>query len=635
MINISAIRKMMWHLRAGGFGQLREWRGRELLEKGIRNLDNVRGAEGIWSGRRSKRRLQFKPSHMVPDGAGRANIRVGVILDDFSAAAFDYEWDCLALSPHTWRQQLEQGDIDFVFVESTWAGPSKLWAGKIGGVNADLRILKEIISWCRNENIPTVFWNKEDPAHYSGFIEAASLFDQVFTTDSNKLPEYREDLGHSRVDVLPFAAQPALHNPIRPRYGWRNRDVAFAGMYFTEKYPERREQLDMLLGAAADVSDNMPNGLEIFSRQLGGLAKYQFPDPYSERVVGSLDYAQMLTAYKAYNTFLNINTVTDSPSMCSRRIFETVAAGANIVTTSSPAIASFFGPEEIFAVDSRSEAADVIMALHRNPALGERRLHKAQRKIWNHHTYRHRSEQVLQSVLPELALGLKRPSVSALVSTIRPHQIDHIFGTLASQVNVDVELVLLTHGFIISPAEIFLLKEKHSFFNVTVLTAPRHQSLGECLNDCVNAAGGEVLTKMDDDDYYAAQYLSDQLHALAYSGADVVGKQAHYMHLVAHKATLLRFPEREHRWTRSVMGPTIMARSEVFKENHFPDIGIGEDTMFLQSVLFDGGTIYSSDRFNYCQQRSGEGHTWSVTDMNLIAGSELRFFGPYKIEVSI
>lgn len=628
-------RKLAWHFRNGGIRQIKVWRQRDRIERGILNLENVRGAEGVWSGRRSQRALQFKPA---PEGKRGNNVRgvnVAVILDDFSAAAFGFEWNCVSLLPKTWQKQMEETKIDLLFVESAWSGPNRSWAGKIAGSNVDHRVLREIVAWCRENSVPTVFWNKEDPVHYADFIEAAKLFDQVFTTDSNKLPDYRLDLGHARIDVLPFAAQPAIHNPIRPRYGWRSRDVAFAGMYFADKYPERREQLDILLGAAADVSDKMPTGLEIFSRQLGGAMKYQFPEPYSSKVVGSLDYAQMLTAYKAYNTFLNVNTVVDSPTMCSRRIFETVASGSNIVSTPSPAIDTFFSPSEIFSVSSRADAADLLLALHRNPALGERHLHRAQRKIWNSHTYRHRSEQVVRSVVPALAQQPSRPTVSALVSTIRPHQIEHVFRTISSQIDVEVELVLLTHGFTLTQTQLALMKEKYGVYNVTMLTAARERSLGECLNDCVKAAGGEVLTKMDDDDYYAPHYLGDQLHALDFSGASVVGKQAHYMHLAEQESTILRFSDREHKWTRTVMGPTIMARNEVFLLNPFSDVRSGEDSRFLESVLNSSGTIYSSDRFNYCQQRSGVDHTWLVSDMSLIAGSDLRFFGQYQVEVSI
>ncbi|MEE2524057.1 glycosyltransferase family protein [Pseudarthrobacter sp. J47] len=633
--NIANARKFFWHLRAGGPMQVRTWLERESYEAGHRKLETIRGAEGAWTGRGKRRRLQFKPTDPSGvRGSDRLKPRVAVILDEFSALGFDVEWDCIPLSPKAWREDLAGREIDFLFVESVWHGRSGLWAGKMARTE-EPGVLAEIVGWCNEHDIPTVFWNKEDPPHYLDFLPAAKLFDFVFTSDAGRIPSYREDLGHENIAVLPFGAQPAVHNPVRPRFGWHSRDVAFGGMYFTEKYPERRQQLDMLLGAATAASDAMPTGLEIFSRQSGGDTRYTFPDEYAPRVVGSLDYPQMLTAYKAYKTFLNVNSVVDSSTMCSRRVFEIVAAGAAVVTTPSPAIETYFRPDEIFTVSSEAEAEQLLRALQRNPAIAERQLHRGQRRIWKEHTYQARSNRIIELAVPGMVVEQQRRHVSVLVSTIRPWQLEHVFRTVGSQRDVDVELVLLTHGFTADGNEIRKLQEQFGVSDVKILKAERSESLGACLNQCVEAASGEVLTKMDDDDFYAPDYLSDQLYALHFSGADVVGKQAHYMYLERRNATILRFPEWEHRYTRTVMGPTIMGSAGIFQATLFDDVGSGEDSLFLKRVIQGGGSIYAADRFNYCQQRYGEGHTWQVSEEALLATGDVKFFGNYRDEVSV
>ena len=91
-------------------------------------------------------------------------------------------------------------------------------------------------------------------------------------------PTILKELGHDRVATLPFAAQPAVHNPVRPRRGWHARGVAFAGMYFAHKYPERRAQMEMLLGAASAEADAGGAGSwRSYSRQLGGDEKLPVP----------------------------------------------------------------------------------------------------------------------------------------------------------------------------------------------------------------------------------------------------------------------------------------------------------------------------------------------------------------------
>lgn len=625
------IRRGAWHLRTGGLQQLKKFRTRQNIVQGTDARPALNKQSPL---RRVFRRhaptitLDFPELEASPKRSLFDDIHVATILDDFSEAAWGHEFTTYPLTPASWEQTLRANPIDLLLVESAWSGSNGTWRYKLTGSNAPAPELTALTRYCKAQGIPTVFWNKEDPPHFEDFLETAKLFDVVFTSDANKIPDYCRVLGHNRVQALSFAAQEAIHNPIRPNHGYHERDIAFAGMYFAHKYPERRQQMDLLLGAAYSASEKMQTGLEIFSRFLGDDPNYQFPAPYSTRVVGSLSYRKMLTAYKAYKVFLNVNSVTDSPSMCARRVFEITASGTPVVTTRSEAIPHFFGLDEVPVVDTREEARHSITALVRSPELNNRTVHLAQRKIWEHHTYSHRAAQVLSMVGKQGSERLKPPSVSALVSTNRPQQIDHIFETLQGFTNVELELNLLTHGFELPHHELHA-RARDSGISLNILTADSTQPLGACLNQLVHVSGGDVLTKIDDDDLYGQNYLRDLLHALRFSGADIVGKQAHYMHLAQNNATILRNPEREHRWTTFVAGPTITGKREIFVDTPFAPKNRGEDTTFLNTVASSGGRIYSADRYNFTQMRSHnvQGHTWDIGAPELLATGELKFYG--------
>ncbi|MHA7180898.1 glycosyltransferase family protein [Arthrobacter sp. MDB2-24] len=628
---VARLRRGLWHLRRGGMKQLRAWSARERADLHRSIPGGLRGAEGAWSGRGSRRHLSFAPTTAARRAPRRSELRVGVILDEFSSSAFAYEWTILPLDPRRWLEQCENERLDFVFVESAWSGNNRLWRGKLGGADGPAPEFRELMAWCRAHGLPTVFWNKEDPPHYADFLAAAKLADWVFTSDEGRMASYCEDLGHERVAVLPFAAQSAIHNPVRPVHGRHSRDVAFAGTYFAHKYPERREQLQLLLGGAMDASPGMKHGLEIFSRLLNGGVRYQFPAPLGTRVVGSLRYDQMLTAYKAYKVFLNANSVVDSPSMCARRIFEISASGTPVISAPSAAIPEFFAPGEVPVAATRLEATQLVRALVRNSELNDRTSHLAQRRIWTGHTYAHRAERVVAAVVPARSRPVDRPTLSALVPTLRQGQLKHICRMIGSQTGVRAQLVLLAHGIPLPEPKVRAMASAYGIDDVVFLAEPAETTLGACLNRCVAAADGQVLAKMDDDDHYGPNYLSDQLFALEYSGADAVGKQAHYMHLTASDAVILRSGEREHRFTDFVMGPTIVAHAELLRNNPFPDLRSGEDTAFLRNVSAGGGTIYSADRFNYVQVRNGSGHTWQIDDAELLATGDLKFYGrPYE-----
>lgn len=623
----SDVRKALWHFRQGGIAQLREWMRR------TRVVDGGFSSQRITSDVEKQLGLSLPTSDYQIPSLSRDQLKVAVILDDFSMKAWTPEWQVSTLSVKAWLEQLNDEDFDFLFVESAWAGNGGAWSYHLTGSSAPRPAFVEMVNAFKDRGVPTVFWNKEDPPHFEDFLDSAKLFDFVLTSDSRMIERYQAALGHNRVASLSFGAQPHFHNPVRP-VNQERRDVAFAGMYFSHKFPERREQMDIVLGGAVDISPKLPNGLDIFSRQHGGEEKYQFPEPYASHVVGSLPYDQMLTANKYYSAFLNVNSVVDSPSMCARRIFEITAAGTPVVSAPSAAIKNFFEPSEVLEVHTREQASDAIRSLVRSPELRDRTVHLGQRRIWSEHTYAHRARQIekfigLESYVRSPHSMSTRPKISAVVSTIRPQQIQHILSTVGAQRNVDVELILVSHGFTIHREEFERLAANSKVSNFHILEMDGELTLGDCLNEAVSLASGDFITKMDDDDLYGENYLFDQVAALRYSGASIVGKQAHFMYLADSDATLLRFAEREHRFTNMVMGPTILGHAEIFKTTPFESRSRGEDTQFLRDVIGGGGTIYSSDRFNFMQMRGNDGaaHTWDVSDAELTATGSIQWFG--------
>lgn len=620
---VSEARRGLWHLRHGGLSQFRDWQ----TKRRFQDPNSTSRGKGRWQ--------PLDVPEYVPLDRAKAfgEIRVAVILDDFSLEAWSYEFDTVMVTPKNWREEISD-DIDLLLVESAWNGNRGVWQYQLTGSSAPSESLKDLVSLCREKGIPTVFWNKEDPPHFEDFLETAKLFDVVFTTDVNKIPDYQQVLGHDRIQVMSFAAQPAIHNPIRIPGMHQRGDIAFAGMYFAHKFPERREQMQVLLSAASAVSPRMEHGLTIFSRFAGDDAKYQFPEPFDAHVVGSLPYQKMLTAYRDFKVFLNVNSVVGSPSMCARRIFEITASGTPVLSSPSAAIREFFPDDEVPTAATQQEAEWILRSLINSQQLRDRMVHKAQRRIWAEHTYSHRAEQVLQAAGLTASIPAA-PKVSVLVSTNRPEQLDHVLEQVAQQQEVSVELLLLSHGFEIDEDELQAKCAALSLENIHSLNGPSEWSLGECLNTLVARSTGEIIAKFDDDDFYGPHYLLDQINALNYSGADLVGKEACYSYLSASDLLTLRRPEREHRWTNFVAGPTLVGTRATFEAIPFADRTHGEDTQFLQDVLESGRKIYAADRFNFIQFRGHGTHTWAASDAEILANGVVESRGCNMSHVTV
>ncbi len=590
--------------------------------------------------RRSARRLRRRvtptrvrlPRGELPAGPlNRPQVRAAVILDEFSEMALRYEWQQVRVMPGTWRSELAERRPDLLFVESAWRGNAGAWQHTMSGEGAPAPELVDLVSWCRSQHIPTVFWNKEDPPNYQRFLPTARLFDHVFTVDAERIPDYQHDLGHDRVHLLPFAAQPRIHNPVRhdDSGATRPHDVAFAGTYFTEKHPERRAQVDMLLRPALD------HGLHIFSRMQFEDPRYRFPPDLAAHVVGSLPYDRMLAAYSAYKVFLNVNSVTRSPSMCSRRLFELSAAQTAVVSAPAASIEPFFG--DTIPIVSTPEAADeVLHNLLAHAELRDRQALRAHRRVHDQHLYEHRAATVLRTI------GVDAPeqdrSVSAVVPTMRPDQLDNVWRFMHRQSHPDVQLVLVTHGFDIGSTRVAELQARWPLTAVEVVAADARLPLGTLMNRGVDAASGRYVAKMDDDNYYAEHYLRDLVRAFSWTDALVVGKWAHYVHIGDDSGpTLLRFADSEHRYTRLVQGGTIITPREVATGLRFEPLPRRVDTTFLEKVHREDGRVYSSDRFNFVSRRSTNSaeHTWTVSADHILArSSELRFYGPAEQHVT-
>jgi spore maturation protein CgeB len=564
------------------------------------------------------------PEFAPPQGpSARPGLTVAVILDPFSELALGYEWEQVTFGPDDWRENLEARVPALLFVESAWNGNDGRWRLHMTRQSRPSDQLRSLVAWCIERDIPTVFWNKEDPPNYERFIETAKLFDYVFTVDADRIPSYHGDLGHDRVALLPFGAQPRIHNPVRRGQG-RAYDVAFAGSYFAEKHEDRRAQMDYVLDPAREF------GLHIYSRFEANDERYRFPERYRSHIVGSLPYEQMLAAYTSYRLFLNVNSVVGSPTMCARRLFELSAAQTAVVSAPAASIPRFFG-EHITVVEDAEQTTAELTVLLSHDEFRERRALRAHRRVFDEHLYSHRVDTVLRTV--GIPTTTSAPTISVVVPTNRPRQLDNVFEFVGRQSHEPVELVLVQHGFSIAEDELRARAKASGVGDLVIRVADATSTLGACMNLGVEAAAGEYIAKMDDDNWYGPHYLRDLVRAFSYTDADVVGKWAHLVYLQGSGATLLRFGYAEHRYVNLVQGGTIIVRRSTAADLGFEELPRRIDTTFLDKVRSAGGSVYSTDRFNFVSVRRADAlaHTWTISEEEILAKkADLLFYGePY------
>jgi len=237
--------------------------------------------------------------------------------------------------------------------------------------------------------------------------------------------------------------------------------------------------------------------------------------------------------------------------------------------------------------------------------------------------------------------SLSRPhqrSVSAIVPTNRVHELDNVLSNIARQRHTDVELVLVLHGLEVDAAELRKRAADAGVGRLELVHTPSSYTLGACLNAGIERAGGEVIAKMDDDNYYGGHYLTDLLHGFGTSGAGIVGKWAHYVWLQSTGAVVLRYPDAEYTYQRRIQGGSMLFDGDLVRELRFGDLPRAVDSDILDRALADGVKVWSGDRFNYVSIRGvdRQAHTWTVDDATfLTASGRLAFYGDPRAHVEV
>jgi hypothetical protein len=204
--------------------------------------------------------------------------------------------------------------------------------------------------------------------------------------------------------------------------------------------------------------------------------------------------------------------------------------------------------------------------------------------------------------------GPAYPSVSVLLATKRPHQVRHALEQVRRQRGADVELVLATHGFTVDPAEV---KMTVGDLPVVHLDFPEDAYFGDVLTAAARAASGDVLLKMDDDDWYGPDAITDLLLARHYSGAPVVGMPAEFLYVEPEDTTIRRNDQSEF-YARFVAGGTIMIDRGLLRSvGWFRKVRKYVDLQVLTAVHAAGASVYRTHGLGYVMRRTAEGHTWN------------------------
>lgn len=451
------------------------------------------------------KRLLVGTDHAPDLPADLAGLRIATIMDEFSFNAYRHCGDLRQIDARSWRAEVESYAPHALIVESAWKGKDGSWARKVYPLS---RELVELVEWCRERRIPTVFWNKEDPVHLSVFMRTARQFDFVFTTDVDCVRAYKSALGHDQVYWLPFGCQPREHNPVEE---YQRKDAfCFAGSFYA-KYPERQRDFATLVESMSALRP-----FEIFDRNAGNDdPALAYPGRYAPMIQGALPHDRISLAYKGYRYGININTVKQSQSMFARRVFDLLACNTVTISNFSRGLRMMLG-DLVISSDDAGQLTERVAPLIADDETYRRFRLAGLRKVMAGHTYQDRLRYMLEKVGGR-TLDSDLPEIMIVARANDGGQAADVLASYARQRYERKGLVLVVPDALASQIE--------SSREAGVRIIPETQAGATTLQEHTRA---RWVGCFHPDDHYGEHYLTDLALATRYSDAGAIGKAAHY-----------------------------------------------------------------------------------------------------------
>lgn len=412
-------------------------------------------------------------------------LKVACIMDEFTYSCFAPECVLRQLTPENWKNEINEFKPDMLFVESAWQGIEGKWHGMIVHVKPEFCQLTE---YCHQNDIPVVFWCKEDPGWNDAFMAAAGLADYIFTTEIDCITQYKKNLGNNNVYLLHFAAQPKFHNPVETEE--RIDKFCFAGSYYTN-YPERTKAFDNIAHYAMRVK-----GLDIFDRNFNDeKAVHKFPEFYKPFILGKLEPEEIDKAYKRYTYNINANSGTWTQIMFARRVFELLASNTVSVGNYSKGQKNLFGDLCIMTND-----VDQLDKNMHQYCWDTKQTHKYRlqgfRKVTAEDLYEDRLGYIVQKVF-DITLKKELPEVTVISLVENDQQTEYIRERFNSQ----------------------------NYTNARLIVIEKETDIKKFIAE--NVKNG-FIAYFDKDDYYGEDYLYDMAMMLRYDDYDAIGKSTYY-----------------------------------------------------------------------------------------------------------
>ncbi len=218
------------------------------------------------------------------------------------------------------------------------------------------------------------------------------------------------------------------------------------------------------------------------------------------------------------------------------------------------------------------------------------------------------------------------PTVSAVLVSKRPELVRSMVQRLSALNYPHLEIVVGMHGAA-APKDLQTVANKRQ---LVVKEFHASEIFGDVVDSAFAMASGELLTKVDDDDFYGDDYLWDLVAAHKYSSATLVGKTTTIVYLEAIDTTVRRVFGSPESYTNRVAGGTMLISAEDLRElGGWPSLPRAIDSALIKTVTNAGGLIYQPHDIGYLyvRQQDASSHTWNTDISRFLVNANEQWVG--------
>ncbi|MDP2014092.1 MAG: hypothetical protein Q8L05_07695, partial [Actinomycetota bacterium] len=221
------------------------------------------------------------------------------------------------------------------------------------------------------------------------------------------------------------------------------------------------------------------------------------------------------------------------------------------------------------------------------------------------------------------------PTVSVIVMTHRDRFVDHLVAQLSQLRYPRLQIVVGLHGVQID----------HQRFagipgDVKIVDISADVPFGTALQQLSQRADANLISKMDDDDFYGPEHIWDLVLARMYSGATLVGKALDWIHVESANVTAFRPEYAAESYAPFIAGGTMLiSRADLDSVGGWRPVAKSVDRGLINQVRDSGGAIYRTHGLGYLYERRGEGHTANAVEEHFLTKTTRTYEGRIEHEV--